>query len=253
MENNTSIKLKNNTKNISISSKILRELILELSSLELRIVLKLFTILNNDSIICVNNRPISMKEISLAIDESYDVIRKVVPSLKNKEILLKKQVSISNYNIYGEIYILNPWICNKNNHCYFEILELFKNSKWKLLIDNNLYSRHSYEYIVWEKSVMERDENKCIICGSSLDIEVHHISPFSIDYENRTNIDNGVCLCKRHHSSKVRGSFHNIYGTINNTPEQLLEYIRNKRTELNIIDKAFIKSPFILEHISKFT
>ena len=249
MKNDTTIKLKNNTKNININSKILQEIICELSSCELRIVFKLLNIINNDNVICSNNKPIDMKEISLAIDDSYDVIRRVMPSLKNKEIILKRQLSISKYSIYGEIYVLNPWICNRNNNSCFETLELFKNSKWKQLVDDNPYSRNSYEYTIWEKSVQERDENKCAICGSDLDIEVHHISPFSNDYENRLNVNNGICLCKRHHSSRIAGSFHNTYGTVNNTPEQLLEYIKDKRMELNIIDKSFIKSPFLLEHI----
>lgn len=170
--------------------------------------------------------------------------------LRSLDIIKFEHIELYPYNTTQKrVYIYNPWVYSKDNKVHLEILELFKDTKWRKIVDSKLSERDSFDYILWMHDVKKRDNNRCAICGDDLDIEVHHISPFSNDYKNRTNINNGVCLCKRHHSTKVEGSFHNMYGTINNTPEQLLEYIRTKRVELNITDKSFIKSPFLLEHI----
>ena len=41
-------------------------------------------------------------------------------------------------------------------------------------------------------------------------------------------------MCKNCHYTTVDDSFHNLYGTVNNTPEQLEEYINYKRKKLGI-------------------
>lgn len=48
------------------------------------------------------------------------------------------------------------------------------------------------------------------------------------------SVNNGISLCKNCHYTTIPGSFHNIYGTKNNTPEQLEEFINNKRKQLGI-------------------
>ena len=111
---------------------------------------------------------------------------------------------------------------------------MFKDSKWRKIVDNNIFDRKSYEYLIWEQLVKERVNNKCCVCGDDIDIEVHHIIPFSDNYEKRIDVNNGICLCKRHHSSKISGSFHNVYGTVNNTYEQLQQYINDKRYEIGL-------------------
>lgn len=110
--------------------------------------------------------------------------------------------------------------------------------------------RNSSEYRKWLKDVTDRDK-VCQCCGSNNNIDIHHINPYAKYKELRTDINNGIALCELHHSSMILGGFHQMYGTRNNTSEQLLEYIRNKRSELNITDKSFIKSPFLLEHINE--
>ena len=79
---------------------------------------------------------------------------------------------------------------------------------------------------MWQNAVKKRDNYTCQCCGKRYkDISVHHVFPFS-DYEDlRFNVDNGYCLCKQCHDSRIDGGFHNIYGTQHNTPEQLREYI----------------------------
>ena len=62
----------------------------------------------------------------------------------------------------------------------------------------------------------------------------HHIKNWSAYPDLRYDLSNGVCLCNNCHNPFVKGSFHNTYGTRNNTAEQLQEYIDNKREELGL-------------------
>lgn len=89
--------------------------------------------------------------------------------------------------------------------------------------------RHRREYKNWRTLVYKRDNYTCQCCGKSGGrLNSHHVYPFA-DYEDlRFDVDNGITLCEDCHDSTKDGSFHNLYGTHNNMPEQLREYILNK-------------------------
>jgi 5-methylcytosine-specific restriction endonuclease McrA len=83
------------------------------------------------------------------------------------------------------------------------------------------------EYKEWRSQVYERDNYTCQCCeirGGNLN--AHHIRNFADYPELRLDINNGITLCDNCHSISKYGSFHNIYGTKNNTREQLEEYIQ---------------------------
>lgn len=101
-------------------------------------------------------------------------------------------------------------------------------------IDELSNGRNSAKYRQFVQNVLERDNHKCVICNSKMNLEVHHIKPYAKYKEIRTDVDNGITLCELHHSSMVLGGFHQTYGTRNNTPEQLQTYIDNKRNELGL-------------------
>ena len=162
-----------------------------------------------------------------------ETYRKIISYLIKKDVVKKAKLSVPIY-ANKTVLILNPWISSHTAKHYYEILQLFKDSKWRKIVDNNIFDRKSYQYLIWEQFVKERDNNKCCVCGDDIDIEVHHIIPFSDNYEKRIDVNNGICLCKRHHSSKISGSFHNVYGTVNNTYEQLQQYINDKRYEIGL-------------------
>lgn len=101
--------------------------------------------------------------------------------------------------------------------------------------------RHRFEYKTWRTKVYERDNYTCQCCGKQGRLNAHHIYPFSLYEDLRYNIDNGITLCRDCHDSTKDGSFHNVYGTHNNTVDQLKEYILNK-SNINI----YITHPEIL-------
>lgn len=104
----------------------------------------------------------------------------------------------------------------------------------------NRLARGTYQYDEWRNAIYRRDDYTCQCCGarskkdSPVSLNAHHINNFSTNYELRFNIDNGITLCDSCHSMDNEGSFHRLYGTRNNTREQLDEYIRNRRAELTV-------------------
>lgn len=97
--------------------------------------------------------------------------------------------------------------------------------------------RKTRMYKKYRQAVLEKDNHKCIICGSTEDLQVHHIYPFSIYPDDRMRVETGVTVCAKHHTIGDN-SFHSIFGTHNNTPEQFEYYVNEKRQELGI------KEPF---------
>ena len=109
------------------------------------------------------------------------------------------------------------------------------------ILKESQIARNSSEYSDWRLNVFKKDWFTCQCCGGNENIQAHHINPFSKYIDLRFDIQNGMCLCELCHQSKIVGSFHNMNGTHNNTPEQLEEYINDKRKQLGI------NIPFSLE------
>ena len=64
--------------------------------------------------------------------------------------------------------------------------------------------RRTREYRRWRARVLRRD-SRCIICGALKTRQAHHIWHASYYPELRYSVDNGVVLCRDHHSQ-----FHNV-------------------------------------------
>lgn len=88
----------------------------------------------------------------------------------------------------------------------------------------NFKIRNSAEYADWRISIFQRDGHTCQHCGNKNKLEAHHILNFSENTELRFDKNNGITLCHYCHNPIVKGSFHDRFGTRNNTREQLLEY-----------------------------
>lgn len=96
------------------------------------------------------------------------------------------------------------------------------NHRWKggiTPVNNKI--RTSLEYRYWRKSIFIRDSFTCQKYGTRGGrLVAHHINNFSDFPELRFAIDNGITL-----SEKAHIEFHKIYGTKNNTEEQLIEFL----------------------------
>lgn len=111
------------------------------------------------------------------------------------------------------------------------------NGNWKGGVTAPLQiERTSSLYNTWRDSVYKKDWYTCQCCGKSKNINknAHHIQNFLDNEDLRFDVNNGILLCDECHAITSSTSFHHRYGTRNNTPEQLEEYINIRRKELNI-------------------
>lgn len=88
--------------------------------------------------------------------------------------------------------------------------------------------REQESYFEWRRQVLKRDRYTCQCCGETHYLNSHHLYDFAEHEDLRYDVNNGIVLCEECHAARYDGSFHNIYGTKDNTPDQLRTYILNK-------------------------
>lgn len=111
------------------------------------------------------------------------------------------------------------------------------NGNWKGGKTSDLQiERCSSKYNEWRNNVYKNNLYTCQCCGRSKNINknAHHINNFLDNEDLRYDLSNGMLLCDQCHAFIYPTSFHYRYGTRNNSPEQLEEYINTRRKELNI-------------------
>lgn len=116
--------------------------------------------------------------------------------------------------------------------------EFYKNNPEKKMIgskspnwigdqDYKRSQRSTFVYNEWRKQVYNRDNYTCQCCkmkrtnSKQPSLNAHHIFNFSKYEKLRTDIENGITLCKICHTK-----FHSIYGKKYNTREQLEEFLK---------------------------
>ena len=104
-----------------------------------------------------------------------------------------------------------------------------KLSKVKLAkIEKSLVNKQFKE---WSLAVRNRDNNKCVVCGSSKMLNAHHIIPRE-NKDFRFDINNGISLCVLHHKFSLEISPHR-------NPFVFIFWLADKRNEQTnyLIDK----------------
>ena len=108
------------------------------------------------------------------------------------------------------------------------------NPRWKGgITPEQTKQRNSKKYTEWRDAVYKRDDYTCQCCGArGGQLNAHHIKSFANYPELRFDIDNGITLCEPCHAWEYEGSLHNVYGSQDVTPEQLYEYINQKKINI---------------------
>lgn len=88
------------------------------------------------------------------------------------------------------------WECYNNNR---QMPKGEEHWNWKGGISKNNDRHDSYEYKQWRIKVYQRDQYKCVKCGSKNKINAHHIYAWKYYLNLRYNIENGITLCEECH------------------------------------------------------
>ena len=65
--------------------------------------------------------------------------------------------------------------------------------------EENKTARMNTQQARWATNVRHRDGNRCKVCGSTENLEAHHIVPVAAAPEQRYNEFNGILLCRECH------------------------------------------------------
>jgi hypothetical protein len=126
---------------------------------------------------------------------------------------------------------------NKSCGCYKDEMSRNrtreKHPNWKSEISDEERLRRRQidtpKYNLWRKSVFERDNFKCKICGSGGKINAHHIDGWNWAKDKRYDLNNGITMCEKHHDT-----FHDLYGRGDNTAEEFFEYYLVMKASVNV-------------------
>ncbi len=81
--------------------------------------------------------------------------------------------------------------------------------------------RKYYDYEIWRKAVLEHDNYECQHCGSKKKLKVHHMEDYANNPELRTEMSNGIILCKFCHDN-----FHHLFG-LKSTRARVFWFFKN--------------------------
>lgn len=114
----------------------------------------------------------------------------------------------------GKEILFNKHKASSRTHvCSRECLELYKASKVKVKVLDDY----------WSEIIKFRAGRKCEYCGSTKKLNSHHIYSRGI-WSVRWDLDNGICLCVRHHLLGAESA--------HKSPLLFAEWIKDQRGEL---------------------
>lgn len=110
-------------------------------------------------------------------------------------------------------------------HCVGKVLRSGENNphyNFNKTNEERIRGRNYPEYTDFVKRVLARDNYTCQKCGQEHgDIMVHHLDGYDWCIEKRTDVTNGITLCRKCHEN-----FHYLYGKGKNTKSQYEEWIQ---------------------------
>jgi len=86
----------------------------------------------------------------------------------------------------------------------------------------------------WRLSVLERDGKKCVICGNTNKVNVHHIIPREVRALRHCEY-NGISLCSSHHKWSLECSAHR------NPYIFMLWMTEHRKNQLNLLNAQYLK------------
>ena len=112
----------------------------------------------------------------------------------------------------------------ERNGMYNKVGDLSPTFKRDITIEERIKSRQYFLYKRWKKEVLEKANHTCQCCGKSdVKLNTHHLNSYTDFPTQRTDINNGVCLCEDCHKL-----FHKLYGGKHNTKEQFEDFMNNR-------------------------
>lgn len=171
---------------------------------------------------------------SYSLDETRDILKSINPNIK----ILREYKNKHNNRLFECECLIdgNIWSASFSDLITFKHGCLTCANRNKIGEGNPYYNhnktdeeretRREYtEYYSWRNEVYERDNYICICCGydKGHNLNAHHLNGYNWDKEHRTDVNNGVTLCKNCHDK-----FHNIYGYGDNTKEQFEEFYKDE-------------------------
>jgi len=152
-------------------------------------------------------------------EEFSEIIKLIIDNAENPDILKEKLTNL--YKYHPSTISIKKSEMKQFKHCYMGeqcncYLPDIKNEEYYCNIRMeekiSLGYRGYPEYIRWRKNVLERDNYTCQGCGiTGVELDAHHIKDYKNNPKIRTDINNGITLCKichrKEHSSKKRGVF----------------------------------------------
>jgi len=96
----------------------------------------------------------------------------------------------------------------------------------KIAMKRRVKERKQVGYKIWREAVLRRDGYRCQICwaGKRAILNAHHLAAYLSNPELRTEISNGITLCKACHEE-----FHRRYGQGGNTKDQFVDFQNKKK------------------------
>lgn len=106
------------------------------------------------------------------------------------------------------IYLMNNYVENT-----YDVVDTTEEQDYdnKEALEDIANRESDSDYRIFRKNVLDRDNHKCQCCGLEKKLHVHHIFSYRYYPSLKTDVNNGITLCKYCHQK-----YHTIYGNKHN-------------------------------------